>query len=268
MKTKAHKKVPMYQATFDDVMNRFPNSAFPCVVTFPNGRMVYLTLDSNCHLQSEEVLQKGDAAIGNLTRDSSLMTTQTLAEQIYDLADGGKLVFIKDFLTPEQAQELFDELRESAPWEQKPGLFGHKQPRLTASYGDEGVTYRYSGTVNVANSWTDSLMTVKREIEEIIPRFLEATIFNFCLLNRYRDGNDSVRMHSDAEPGVGNVIGSLSLGATRTFRIQHNTSKAKMEFAASHGSLIIMGGTMQKFWKHGIDKEPKIENERINLTFR
>ena len=28
-------------------------------------------------------------------------------------------------------------------------------------------------------------------------------------------------MHADDEPEMGNVIGSLSLGATRTFRIKH-----------------------------------------------
>jgi alkylated DNA repair dioxygenase AlkB len=187
--------------------------------------------------------------------------------QIHDLADGGKLIYLRDFLPPEAAQQYFKELRDTAPWEQKPGVFGNKQPRLTASYGDEGITYRYSGTVNTANSWTPTLLTIKQKIEAVIPRFEQPTVFNFCLLNRYRDGQDSVGMHADDEPGTGNVIGSLSLGTTRKFKIRRN-KKLKMEFEASNGSLIIMGGTMQEFWKHGIDKEPEVEGERINLTFR
>jgi alkylated DNA repair dioxygenase AlkB len=145
--------------------------------------------------------------------------------EIHILADGGKLVYLPDFMTPEEAQRYVEELRDSAPWEQKAGVFGHQHPRLTASYGDQGVTYRYSGTVNVANPWTETMLEIKRKIEEVIPHFEQPTVFNFCLLNRYRDGQDSVGKHADDEPGMGNVIGSLSLGATRTFKIRHNKKK-------------------------------------------
>jgi alkylated DNA repair dioxygenase AlkB len=195
------------------------------------------------------------------------MATQD--QQVHDLADGGKLVYLPSFLAPEVAQRYFEELRDTAPWKQEKAAWGRLQPRLTASYGDQGVTYYYSRTVNVANPWTETLLEMKRKIEEVIPRFEQATTFNFCLLNRYRNGMDSVGMHADDEPGMCNVIGSLSLGATRTFKIRHNKQKKlKMEFAACHGSLILMGGTMQQCWKHGVDKEPEVEGERINLTFR
>ena len=189
-------------------------------------------------------------------------------EEVLDLADGGKFIFIKDFLAPDEAQRYFTELRDTAPWEQKKAAYGQLQPRLTASYGDEGVDYHYSGTVNIAIPWTETILAVKKKIEAILPRLHQATNFNHCLLNRYRDGMDSVGMHADNEPGVGNVIGTLSLGATRTFRIRHNKSKEEMRFAASNGSLIIMGGTMQQFWKHAVEKELAVKEERISLTFR
>ena len=92
-------------------------------------------------------------------------------------------------------------------WEQKPGVFGHLQPRLTASYGDEGITYRYSGTENKALPWTATLLEIKRKIEAVQGEY------NYCLLNRYRSGSDSVGMHADNEPEMGNVIGSLVLGS-------------------------------------------------------
>jgi len=92
--------------------------------------------------------------------------------------------------------------------------------------------------------------------------------YNYCLLNRYRSGADSVGMHADDEPGMGNVIGSLSLGATRTFRIRHNKSKETRAFPVSNGTLIIMAGTMQQFWKHEVPKTEENVGERINLTFR
>ena len=75
-------------------------------------------------------------------------------------------------------------------------------------------------------------------------------------------------LHADNEPEMGNVIGSLSLGATRTFRIRHNASKETRTFPAGNGTLIIMAGTMQQFWKHEVPKTKENVGERINLTFR
>ena len=74
--------------------------------------------------------------------------------------------------------------------------------------------------------------------------------------------------HADDEPEMGNVIGSLSLGATRTFRIRHNTTKETKTFSVGNGTLIIMAGTMQQFWKHDVPKTKENVGERINLTFR
>ncbi len=56
-----------------------------------------------------------------------------------ELADGGILLYDKDFIPSELADRYFIQLREHCVWEQKPGVFGHMQPRLTASHGDEGV---------------------------------------------------------------------------------------------------------------------------------
>ena len=75
-------------------------------------------------------------------------------------------------------------------------------------------------------------------------------------------------MHADDEPEMGEVIGSLSLGATRTFRIKHNTTRETRKFQVGNGTLIIMAGTMQQFWKHEIPKTKENVGERINLTFR
>lgn len=179
-----------------------------------------------------------------------------------ELTDGGILLFDDAFLPPDLADDYFVDLRDHCVWEQKPGVFGHMQPRLTASYGDEGVTYRYSGTVNVALPWTPTLLEIKRKIEAV------QGWYNYCLLNRYRSGQDSMGMHADDEPELGNVIGSLSLGATRKFRIKHNKTKETMSFLVGHGTLIIMAGTMQQFWKHEIPKTKEPVGERINLTFR
>ena len=178
------------------------------------------------------------------------------------LADGGILLYDASFLPPDLADAYFVALRDTLAWEQKPGIFGHMQPRLTASYGDKGITYRYSGTKNVALPWTATLWEIKARIEAV------QGDYNFCLLNRYRSGSDSMGWHADDEPEMGNIIGSLSLGATRMFRIRHNVTKETLTFPVSNGTLIIMAGTMQRFWKHDVPKTKENVGERINLTFR
>ena len=182
--------------------------------------------------------------------------------QTLELTDGGLLLYDAAFLPPDLASRYFVELRDQCVWEQKPGVFGHMQPRLTASYGEEGVTYRYSGTENVAMPWTVTMLEIKARIEAVQGEY------NYCLLNRYRSGSDSMGWHADDEPEMGNVIGSLSLGATRKFRIRHNNTKEIKTFDVSNGTLIIMAGKMQQFWKHDVPKTKENIGERINMTFR
>jgi alkylated DNA repair dioxygenase AlkB len=191
---------------------------------------------------------------------------------LLELADGGILLYDEAFLPADVADRYFVELRDTVAWEQKPGVFGHLQPRLTVSHGDPGLVYRYSGTVNAATPWTPTLLEIRRRIESATDEGLGlepgSTRFNYCLLNRYRSGADSVGLHADDEPEMGPVIGSLSLGATRTFRIRHNRTKQTHTFSVGNGTLVIMAGTMQQFWKHEVPKTQAEVGERINLTFR
>ena len=73
---------------------------------------------------------------------------------------------------------------------------------------------------------------------------------------------------ADDEPEMGNVIGSLSLGATRKFRIRHNITRQTQTFLVGNGTLMIMAGTMQQHWQHEVPKTKLNVGERINLTFR
>lgn len=174
------------------------------------------------------------------------------------LKDGGLLLYDDAFLTPELADRCFENLRDNCQWEQKPGIFGYMQPRLITSYGDTGVTYKYSGVENVALPWTTPLLEIKKKIETVQGEY------NYCLLNRYRSGSDSMGWHADNEPEMGNVIGSLSLGATRKFRIRHNATRETKTFQVGNGTLIIMAGTMQQFWQHEVPKTKQLSaNESI-----
>lgn len=181
------------------------------------------------------------------------------------LTDGGVVHFAEAFYSPAQADDLFARLKSEVAWKQETGPFGHPLPRLTAWYADLGVSYRYSGIDNQPQPWLPLLLDVKLMVEGAAQH-----TFNSLLLNYYRSGQDSIGYHADDEPelGLNPVIGSLSFGGARSFVLKHNTTKEKHTYNLTHGSLLIMAGTCQHFWKHALPKTTKNVGERINLTFR
>jgi alkylated DNA repair dioxygenase AlkB len=114
--------------------------------------------------------------------------------------------------------------------------------------------------------WNEILLQMKLKIAEVTQ-----CDFTTVLLNRYRNGQDSNGWHADNEKELGTnpVIASISLGAARAFHLQHNSIKeARLKLTLEHGSLLLMKGTTQHYWKHQIPKTAKTVDQRINLTFR
>lgn len=69
--------------------------------------------------------------------------------------------------------------------------------------------------------------------------------------------------------GINPIIASVSLGEERFFHLKHKKDKKqRLKIKLEHGSLLIMGGTMQENWQHQIAKTKREINSRINLTFR
>ncbi len=139
------------------------------------------------------------------------------------------------------------------------------QPRLSAWYGDFG--YRYSGIRLAPAPWSPLLAALKERVEA-----LTATDYNSVLLNYYRDHNDSMGMHADDERELGSrpAIASLSLGATREFRLKHrhDPERPAIRLPLPSGSLLLMRGETQRYWKHGIARQREPCGARLNLTFR
>lgn len=180
------------------------------------------------------------------------------------LRDGGILVYDPAFFPPDQADSLFAFLRREIPWQQEIGR-GRPFPRLTAWYADAGLVYRYSGVTHRGTGWLPELEKIKRRVEAAA-----GTPFNSLLLNRYRDGRDSIGLHADDEPELGPnpVVASVSLGAVRQFDLKHKKTREKKNYRLAHGSLLVMAGTCQRHWLHGVPKTAVPVGERINLTFR
>jgi alkylated DNA repair dioxygenase AlkB len=162
-----------------------------------------------------------------------------------------EILFYPSFLETLEGDRLFSELMQTITWRHEAiTLYGRSQlqPRLTAWYGDAGKSYRYSGLTMHPIPWTPLLLDLKEKVEGV-----SGVRFNSALLNLYRDGQDSMGWHSDDEPELGcnPVIGSLSLGGTRRFRLRHRREPAqKQELALTSGSFLLMRGTTQHNWQH------------------
>jgi alkylated DNA repair dioxygenase AlkB len=180
-----------------------------------------------------------------------------------------EIEYYPNFFDSDKSKMLFEKLSTEIPWQQDDiKVFGkiHPQPRLTALFGNEGKPYSYSNIVMQPHHWNPLLMFIKNEIEEVCPEN-----FTTVLLNLYRDGKDSNGWHADNERELGRnpVIASVSFGAERSFHLQHNTiADAKLKITLGNGSLLLMKGETQHFWKHQIPKTAKPIGRRINLTFR
>jgi alkylated DNA repair dioxygenase AlkB len=185
--------------------------------------------------------------------------------QAIPIADG-ELAMLVQLALPIENAEVLRRLIEETPWRQESiVVYGkrHLQPRLSAWYGKR--PYTYSGITLEPLPLTPLLQLLHAAVEEATGRR-----YNSVLLNYYRDGADGMGMHSDDETELGlqPAIASLSFGATRTFTLRHKGDGRTVKCDLSDGSLLLMAGSLQKFWQHGINKTKKPTGARINLTFR
>ena len=201
---------------------------------------------------------------GGIVEDKFAQKTKTGLTAI----ENGEYLFYPNFFTKSESDFFLQKLNSEIEWKQESmNMYGKKInfPRLTAWYGDNDKPYSFSGITLSPKLWNEELVSIKSKIEPIAK-----ADFNSVLLNRYRDGNDSISWHTDAEKelGVNPVIASVNFGATRKFQLRHIKTKEKLEIELTHGSLLIMQGELQHFWQHQVPKTSQKVGERINLTFR
>jgi alkylated DNA repair dioxygenase AlkB len=87
--------------------------------------------------------------------------------------------------------------------------------------------------------------------------------------NLYRDGRDSVAWHGDRvlREQRESLVAIVSLGARRPFRLRPRGGGSSIGFDLGQGDLLVMGGTCQRTWQHGV---PKVRacGPRLSLSFR
>jgi alkylated DNA repair dioxygenase AlkB len=152
---------------------------------------------------------------------------------------------------------LFDELLESAPWQQRERQMYERrvlEPRLVAAWSAGELA-----------TLADGVRAVRAAVGE---RY--AVDFDSVLVNLYRDGRDGVAWHGDRVHHRldRTVVVTVALGERRRFQLRRGTSgAASLTLASGEGDLIVMGGRCQHDWQHTVPKS-RAAGARMSITLR
>ena len=158
----------------------------------------------------------------------------------------------------------WDWIDRAAPgWQQNDiRVFGqwHKEPRLTAWWGP---AYRYASVVWPARPLDGDIARLTSHVTR-----MTKTTYDGVLVNGYRNGQDAMGWHRDNERHIDpSSIASLSLGASRTFKLRDRRTQQVIDINLEHGDLLVMEH-LQDIHEHSVPRRMKVKEPRINFTFR
>lgn len=190
---------------------------------------------------------------GSLFGTGQPAVSASLPEDRVDLAHGAWIVRVPGWIAGEQT--LLDELSATTTWHagRRP-MYDRvvDVPRLTASLPADGPGHPVLADIQAA----------------LVERFDEA--FDRIGLALYRDGRDSVAPHGDmvAREIDTSVMATVSCGAPRRFLLSPVAGGRSVSFDLGQGDLLVMGGTIQRTWRHGVPKTNRPVGPRLSIMFR
>ncbi|EAW17351.1 alpha-ketoglutarate-dependent dioxygenase AlkB family protein [Aspergillus fischeri NRRL 181] len=214
------------------------------------------------------------------------------------------LLYYQPFIPSTTARELFHFLRRELPFyrvqytiRRGPTTTQITTPRLTTVFGVDDTSL-FTHLPNDSDSTSHLVDSKSRSpippnkyksnprpippcldaLRQRIEAATDGAVYNFCLVNYYASGDDSIAYHSDDELFLGPnpCIASLSLGAKRDFLMKHKAVEGveatPVKMALADGDMVVMRGETQANWLHSIPKRRGSRGEarqgRINITFR
>lgn len=213
------------------------------------------------------------------------------------------LLYFQPYVPGYLAKDVFSFLRSELPFyrvkytiKRGPTETQINTPRYTTVFGvdstsrfsDDGIVVdAKTGTKAPTSSYPNCAPRPIPKCLDDLRRSTEAATgcnFNFCLVNYYSSGADSISYHSDDERFLGPdpAIASFSFGARRDFLMKHKpiapdeqktdgSDPRPLKLPLESGDMILMRGKTQSCWLHSIPKRSgKNEKDggRINITFR
>lgn len=119
--------------------------------------------------------------------------------EIRKLEPGGYVKYLKDFLTEKEAQQLFDKIEAKVVWNQPEiTIYGKKvkTPRMQfwLAISKDISPQLYQKTPPMLFSDFPEILKLKTKLEKKLN-----FVFDYVLINKYRDGKDYIGYHTDSE---------------------------------------------------------------------
>lgn len=151
-------------------------------------------------------------------------------------------------------QRLFEQLIAMVEWQQQRRQMYDREvdvPRLVARAPESGEAGEF-------------LRTIARTLSGRYRVPLESVSLAY-----YRNGQDSVAPHGDKMGPLrsNTVIAVLSVGEPRRFTLRSTDGRVRRLFSLGWGDLLVMGGSCQETFLHGVPKVKHAE-PRMSIQFR
>jgi alkylated DNA repair dioxygenase AlkB len=197
-------------------------------------------------------------------------------------------VIVNNFLNKEEIYKYKKYLDDTNDWKGGP-FFGNGMARLQKWFHDDNKYFSSHWYNQTHERWTSNssdnfLYTLRNKVQEktnyLFDNELSGKFYginkpklNSALINYYRDGNDYIRYHSDDEKIFGDnpTISMLTFGTERELkfkRINRDEQELDKSYIIKSGSLFMMMGSVQKYYRHGVEKNADVKTSRYSVTFR
>jgi alkylated DNA repair dioxygenase AlkB len=136
-------------------------------------------------------------------------------------------------------------------------------PRWQQAYGRD---YQFSGTTSTALPIPDLLAPFLGCVRQAIDDRLNGLLLNWYDAAR----RHYIGAHRDSRQGlvVGTPIVTISVGATRIFRLRLPKEPGFLDFEATHGSVFVMPWETNLAVKHEVPHNARAQGRRISITAR
>lgn len=178
------------------------------------------------------------------------------------------MYLLENFIDEDEAWNYHICLFKELDWNQEDSVIGKhlvKIPRLMCWHGHPWADYIYMGITRQPRPWQPLLEELKERVEAQTDR-----TFNGVLASQYRDENDFMSWRSDDEEGLRPepFIATVYLGEKRLLKARNRNTTATVKVPLTNGSLVVMAGKFQQYWRHCLTKSTVPKSNHINLSFR